>query len=156
MSEWFSGSGEVISFEDIVEIVKEHSESNGVVYVGSDSFLHKKQCVFSTAICLREAQGQSGGRYFIKRNKFKSNKFNILMTRITKEVQNSIDVGIKLLSCCPKVNIELHLDISDSDKNTKTSKFSDMLIGYARGNGFDCKIKPLAFAASSVADRHSK
>jgi len=31
-----------------------------------------------------------------------------------------------------------------------------MMIGYARGNGFECKIKPQAFAASSVADKHSK
>ena len=49
-----------------------------------------------------------------------------------------------------------HLDVSSSEKDTKTSKFSDMLIGYAKGSGFECKVKPLAFAASSVADRHSK
>ncbi len=78
------------------------------------------------------------------------------MQRITSEVQKSIDVGLKILSYCPQVKIELHLDISESDKNTKTSKFADMLVGYAKGIGFDCKIKPQAFAASSVADKHSK
>ncbi len=72
------------------------------------------------------------------------------------EVQNSIDVGMELLHFCPQIKIELHLDVSSSQKNTKTSKFSDMLIGYAKGSGFDCKIKPEAFAASSIADKHSK
>tara|TARA_R100000808_G_C2090993_1_gene111422 strand:- start:495 stop:731 length:237 start_codon:yes stop_codon:yes gene_type:complete len=78
------------------------------------------------------------------------------MVRIMAEVQDSINVGMRLLYYCPQINIELHLDVSDSEKNTKTSKFSDMLIGMAKGNGFDCKIKPLAFAASSIADKHSK
>ena len=52
--------------------------------------------------------------------------------------------------------IELHLDISASDKKEATSRFSDMLVGYAKGVGFPCKIKPDAFAATSVADKHNK
>jgi len=72
------------------------------------------------------------------------------------EVQNSIDMGMKLLEFCPTIKIELHLDVSDSNKESRTSKFADMLIGYAKGSGFDCKIKPEAFAAYCVADKHSK
>jgi predicted RNase H-related nuclease YkuK (DUF458 family) len=156
MSNWFTGAGENITFQEIVTLVKEHALADGTVYIGSDSFLHKKECVFSTAICLRSATGQKGGRYFVKRTTFKAEKFTTLMIRIMAEVQNSIDVGMKLLRYCPLMNIELHLDVSSSSKNTKTSKFSDMLIGYAKGNGFQCKIKPDAFAASSIADKHSK
>jgi len=156
MSDWFTGSGKDISFEGIIEQVKKHSAAGGIIYVGSDSFLHKRQCVFSTAICLHKAEGQHGGRYFVKRATFKAEKFSTLMVRITTEVQNSIDVGMKLLNHCPQINIELHLDVSEPNKNTKTSKFSDMLVGYAKGNGFDCKVKPEAFAASSIADKHSK
>ena len=78
------------------------------------------------------------------------------MVRIMTEVQDSINIGMRLMYYCPEIDIELHLDVSGSEKNTKTSKFSDMLIGMARGNGFDCKIKPLAFAASTIADKHSK
>jgi len=156
MSSWFTGSGARVSFEEIIGLVEHHAKAGGTVYIGSDSFLHKRECVFSTAICLRSASGQQGGRYFIKRNIFKSGKFTTLMVRIMAEVQNSIDVGMELLRFCPQMNIELHLDVSSSNKNTKTSKFSDMLIGYANGNGFKCKIKPDAFAASSIADKHSK
>ena len=156
MNNWHTGSGESITFDEIVDIIKEHSKRNGNVFVGTDSFVQKKKCIFSTAIALANADGQKGGRYFFKKNKFNISKYNTLMQRITSEVQYSIDIGMKILQLCPKISIELHLDISDSDKNTKTSKFSEMLVGYAKGNGFDCKIKPDAFAATSIADKHSK
>jgi predicted RNase H-related nuclease YkuK (DUF458 family) len=153
---WRTGSGDAISFEEIAELIKKHSELNGRVYVGSDSFLHKKQCTFSTAICLTESDKQTGGRYFIKKTKFKASEYKHLVGRITAEVEKSIDVGMKILNHCPQVKIELHLDVSESSKNHKTSKMSEMLVGYAKGSGFECKVKPQAFAASSVADRHSK
>ena len=56
----------------------------------------------------------------------------------------------------PEATIEIHLDISSSDKGEKTSSYADMLIGYAKGVGFECKVKPESFAASSIADKHSK
>ena len=63
---------------------------------------------------------------------------------------------MKILELYPEAKIELHLDVSNTNKESKTSKFADMLIGYAKGSGFDCKIKPEAFAAYCVADKHSK
>ena len=30
------------------------------------------------------------------------------------------------------------------------------LMGYATGSGFKCKVKPDSFAASTVADKHTK
>ena len=38
---WNSGSGQKTSFEDIINIVKQHSKNNGTVYVGTDSFFIK-------------------------------------------------------------------------------------------------------------------
>ena len=78
------------------------------------------------------------------------------MERITYEVENTVNTALNILGQCPAVNIELHLDISASDKKEATSRFSDMLVGYAKGVGFPCKIKPDAFAATSVADKHNK
>ena len=155
MHEWYTGSGNRISFEEILEIVFVHAEQNGTIYVGSDSMVQKKKCIFCTAICLLGDTDQSN-RYFIRRNRSDAKEYSTLLQRITMEVQNSIDMGIKLLQYCPKINIELHLDISSANKNSKTSKFADMLIGYAKGNGFKCKTKPEAFAAYCVADKHSK
>ena len=156
MSNWKTGSGEEITFGEIIEIIKTHSENGGLISVGTDSHIKKRDCIFSSAICLYGANNQLGGRYFIKRISFRKTKFPTLIQRITAEVQKSIEVGMRLLEVNPIIDIEIHLDVSASCKEQGTSKFSDMLIGYARGAGFETKIKPNAPAASSVADKHSK
>lgn len=156
VTEWFSGAGERYDFNDVLKFVKQHTNKNGVVYIGCDSFIEKKLCTFSTAICLAKAEGQSGGRYFIKRTKIEANVYATLLQRITAEVERSISTGMKVLEHHPQAKIELHLDVSKSELENKTSKFADMMIGYAKGSGFECKVKPQAFAASCVADKHSK
>ena len=153
--EWFTGSGDNILFEEILKIIKDHSSQGGTVYIGSDSMVHKQKCVFCTAICLIGDTKESN-RYFVRRTRSDAKEFKTLLQRITKEVQHSIDMGMRLLEYCPTIKIELHLDVSSTNKKSKTSKFADMLVGYAKGSGFDCKIKPEAFAAYCVADKHSK
>ena len=155
MKKWFTGNGNEISFDQILDIIKEHSLEEGTVYIGSDSMLNKGKCVFCTAICLLGDTKQSN-RYFIRRTKNDAKEFKTLLQRITMEVQNSIDMGLRLLELCPTIKIELHLDVSPSEKKEKSSKFADMLIGYARGVGFECKVKPEAFAATSIADKHTR
>ena len=153
---WFTGSGDKLEFKEIKLLVEKHTKDNGSISVGSDSFIRKRECIFSTAICLYGADSQEGGRYFVRRIKFKREIFRTLLQRITKEVQDSIEIGILLLEHNPIIDIDIHLDVSASDKKQATSRFSDMLIGYTKGAGFDCKIKPNAFAAATVADKHSK
>lgn len=156
MEDWYTGSGQKIEFGEIIEIIKNHSKKNGLVSVGTDSHIKKRDCIFSSAICLYGANDQLGGRYFVKRISFKKVKYPTLVQRITAEVQKSIEVAASLLEIIPVIDIEVHLDISDSNKNEGTSKFSEMLIGYAKGAGFTTKVKPDAPAASSIADKHSK
>ena len=66
---WNSGSGVKKTFNEILEEAKEHSKINGTVYIGTDSFFRKDQCIFSNAICFYGADDQQGGRYFFKRIK---------------------------------------------------------------------------------------
>jgi predicted RNase H-related nuclease YkuK (DUF458 family) len=153
---WFTGTGIQIAFNDIVDSVRNHCQLGGKVFVGSDSFLNKDKCTFTTAICLHGAKGQSGGNYFVRRKKFPKSKFNSLVHRITIEVNQSVELGLQLLEHCPRLSIELHLDVSAPEKKMATSKFSDALVGYARGAGFETKIKPNSWAAAAVADKHSK
>lgn len=156
MDRWFNGSGQLVEYTTIIKDIKRHSELQGLVYIGTDSHLVKKECIFSTAICLHGAKSQRGGRYYFKKTKFKKSKFPTLLERITSEVHNSVQIAMKVLEFCPLVDIELHLDVSSSDKKEATSRFSDMLIGYAQGTGFPCRVKPDAFAATTVADKHTK
>ena len=156
MSRLFCGSGEEIEYREIIEIVKQYTKNNAKVFVGTDSQVGKIECMFSTAICLHGADNQKGGRYFFKKTKFKTCKFPTVLKRIMFEVERSVQLSLKLYEECPEATIEIHLDISSSDKGEKTSSYADMLIGYAKGVGFECKVKPESFAASSIADKHSK
>jgi len=152
---WNSGSGKEVEFENILEEVRKHSNDNGNVFIGCDSQIIKDRCVFSTVICLHGADNQKGGYYFFKREKREKNSFPTMLMRLTKEVEKSIEMGCKILEINPDVNIEIHIDASPK-KEEKTSKFADMLMGYAKGAGFSCKIKPDAWASNSIADKHSK
>jgi len=154
--EWVTGSGIPILFEEIISLIGDHTGDSGRIFIGTDSFIKKQDCIFSTAICLYGADSQTGGRYFIKRNKFKKNEYYTLLQRIMAEVQKSVEIGLQLLEIIPILDIEIHLDISEANKGNSTSKFTDMLTGYTKGAGFEYKIKPDAFAAMSVADKHSK
>ena len=56
----------------------------------------------------------------------------------------------------PSAKLELHLDISPQESREGTSHLAKMLVGYVKGSGYECRIKPDAFAAASIADKHSK
>lgn len=152
---WVSGAGETYDFSYITKCIRAHVDLDGQIFVGSDSFLTGNECVFATAICLHGAIGQSGGKYFFKRTRKSRKKFSELLVRILKEVQDSIDIALTITETFPTAPLEIHLDIG-TGKNNKTGKFVNMLTAYAKNSGFNCKIKPYAWASASVADRHSK
>tara|TARA_X000001382_G_C3094585_1_gene154660 strand:+ start:161 stop:652 length:492 start_codon:yes stop_codon:yes gene_type:complete len=152
---WSSGSGLLYSFEEVSNIVFSHSQSNKI-FIGSDSFLSKRNTCFATAVCLLTEN--HGGKYFLYKERIKTNQYNILSTRITEEVRRSIELAehfMNTYNILPN-NIELHLDVSPFAAKNGTSKFSEMLRGYVQGYGFECKLKPDAWASQTVADKHSK
>jgi predicted RNase H-related nuclease YkuK (DUF458 family) len=153
---WYNSDSKEFILRDIINITKLHSQNNGKIYIGTDSFINKSKCVFATAICLHGADKQVGGKYFFRRVSFEREKFSELVYRITHEVQQSIEIALVVTAIVPDAEIELHLDISPANKQNGTSQFADMLTGFARGSGFNFKIKPNAWASQSVADKHSK
>mgnify|MGYP003110307046 CR=1 FL=1 len=155
MSIWYTGTGYEIEYKDLIKVVENHTKAGGTVYIGTDSFLTKKHCVFATAICLHGGKLE-GGRYFIQKNKPSAKKFKVLLSRIMAEVEKTIYFALKIHEDCPKANIELHLDIGASTAEGATAQYSDMLTGYAKSSGFSCKVKPDSWASSSIADKHSK
>ena len=50
-----------------------------------------------------------------------------------------------------KYDIEIHVDIGN---NGKTKNLISEIVGMVRSSGYTVKIKPDAFGASNVADRH--
>ena len=152
---WFSGSGENVTLQQILEKTKEHSANNGTIFIGCDSQITRDSCVYSTVICMHGADDQHGGYYFFKREKNKRNDYPTMIMRLLREVELSIEIGYIILEQNPQADIEIHID-ANSKKDQPTGRFADMLMGYAKGAGFKCKIKPDAWASNSIADKHSK
>ena len=152
---WFSGSGEETTLKNILNEICLHSKRGGRIFIGCDSQISRDKCTFSTVICFHGADNQQGGYYFFKREKYERNSFPSMMTRLIKEVELSIQMGDRIMEKLPEADIEIHID-ANSKKEESTSRFADMLTGYAKGAGFKCKIKPHAWASNSIADKHSK
>jgi predicted RNase H-related nuclease YkuK (DUF458 family) len=51
------------------------------------------------------------------------------------------------------LNVQIHLDVGE---NGQTRDLIREVVGMVVGSGFDARIKPDSFGASSVADRHTK
>ena len=153
---WNSGSGTSLDLVQVFNQVKEYSERNCKIFIGSDSAMYKNQITFCSAICIHGNSKIS--KYFF--NKYRVNKelFPNLISRILEETRLSLEIANSLTSqySIPSEKIEVHLDVSPFEAKTKTSKFSDMLKGYVSGAGFNYQIKPFAWASQSVADKHSK
>ena len=49
---WRTGDGITTPFEEMLEIIKDHVNKNGLIYVGTDSFISKNKCTFASAIGL--------------------------------------------------------------------------------------------------------
>tara|TARA_B100000073_G_scaffold323807_1_gene306187 strand:+ start:725 stop:1219 length:495 start_codon:yes stop_codon:yes gene_type:complete len=152
---WFTGSGYEISLDELKKQLKEHILDNGTLFIGCDSFLTNGGCVFANAICLHGAESQPGGRYFWYRRNIRAEKYKNLSLRMFQEAYNSLGIGIWLIEAFPQAKIEIHIDISSSPSE-KTFKYKDALAGMVKGAGFECKIKPEAWAANAIADKHSK
>jgi len=152
---WHSGSGDRFNFNAVLDQIRDHIDSQGKIFIGSDSFITGDDCVFATAICLHGADNQPGGKYFFKRTRHSRKKFTELLVRILREVQDSVEISLEIAERFPNADLEIHVDVGTGESN-KTNRFVSMLTAYAKSSGFSCKVKPYAWASASVADRHSK
>ena len=114
---WNTGSKDIIQFKDIIEQIKQHCNNKGTVYIGTDSFFIKDNCIFSTAICLYGADNQQGGRYFYTKKRLNKNQFPELSIRMIKEAENTIILANNIVQLIPSAKLELHLDISPQENN---------------------------------------
>lgn len=153
LNSWYSASGERVTHGEIIKKIKDHVKKDEKLFIGTDSQLSISACTFATAICLYSKS--KGGTYFFRKQKVKSEKYNTLKIRMLEEVHKTIEVAFLVLEETPTAQIEIHIDIGSTPKS-KTRVYVDELKGWVTAAGFDCKIKPNAWASASIADRHSK
>jgi predicted RNase H-related nuclease YkuK (DUF458 family) len=122
--------------------------------IGTDSMLHAgSQAEFVSAIVVHRKR--SGGIYFwSKRHEV---GMHTLRQRIFQEALDSLRLAEQLLEKLREMNIsEYNLSIHvDVGPNGKTKQMMNEVIGMIKGSGFDVKVKPESYGASSIADRHT-
>lgn len=140
-------------FRDLLSFVNEHPEDHYKLIVGTDSQLRETVCYVTAIVILREGKG---GRFYYTKERQKG-KIS-LKQRIFLETTRSLEVASRLATKFTTIgltdfNIEIHLDVG---KQGKTKEIIREVVGMVTGSGFDARIKPDSYGASTVADKFTK
>ena len=151
---WYDNNDKLLTFVEIANLIRPYVLTGCKIYIGSDSMLTNKGCVFATVICLHGVEQKVAIYYF---NKFRSKeeRYKNLRQKIMREVKLSLETACNLREYFPEEQIEIHADVGLSQASA-TSIYVDQVKGWVAGLGFTCKIKPKSWASSTVADWHTK
>lgn len=143
--------GQVLS--EIVSIMEEDPQVHYEIMVGSDSHEEPSEVDFVTAIIVHRVG--KGGRYFWRRQRERG--IYTLRQKIYQEATLSFELAQFLMKelqarTALDYDLEIHVDVG---RVGKTRELIDEVVGMIVGSGFQVKIKPDSYAASSVADKHA-
>lgn len=145
--------------ENIIVFMDEDREAAYKLVIGTDSktknFKKAKTIDLVTAVVIYRLG--KGGRYFWRRER--QGKMYSLRQKIYAETLLSLEVAKILVPLLRKktngngkYELEIHIDVGN---NGPTKEMIKEVVGIVQGNGYQAKTKPLAYGASSVADRHT-
>jgi len=141
---------------DIIRYIKGLPTSAYKIIIGSDSMVKNDTC-FITAIVVHRLG--KGARYFY--HKKTQRKIKSLRQKIFYETALSLEVGGLVhkyfadfgFDDVDELDVEIHIDVS---VHGETKNLIREVVGMVTGSGFRAKIKPEAYGASTVADKHTK
>jgi len=142
-------------FENLVAYTNEYPDDNYKLIIGTDShsFLNES-VIFVTAVVVHRIG--KGGRFFY--HKQKTRYMESLRQRIYYETFLSLEVATRLTeqlaqnSDC-QLNVEIHLDVGEKGETRDIIK---EVVGMVIGSGYEARIKPYSYGATTVADRFTK
>jgi predicted RNase H-related nuclease YkuK (DUF458 family) len=140
-------------FRELVGYVEEDTDRKYNLIIGTDSKL-EDETDFVTAVIIHRVG--RGGRYFYR--KIKSRKIESLRQRMLYEASLSLETASQLTAELSRngysrLPITIHLDVGE---NGPTKEIIREVVGMVTGSGYQAVIKPDAYGATKVADRHSK
>ena len=146
--------------EEILNYINEKPEKFYDNIVGCDSSSGETPDFPVAVVILRTGEG---GRFFLKKISYKNRKFYNWKMRILEEVLLSCELALflrenfekKIKSFGNNFNYQFRYIHADVGENGQTRDMIKEVTGLIRGNGFEPKIKPEAYVASTVADRYS-
>jgi predicted RNase H-related nuclease YkuK (DUF458 family) len=123
------------------------------ILIGTDSSSGPQDVDFVSAIVIHKLG--KGGRYFWTRTRKK--QVPSLRQKIWREAWMSFELAQRVLEALTsfsllQFNLEIHVDIGE---NGRTKEMIDEVVGMIIGSGLAVRIKPQAYAASSVADKYT-
>ncbi|SHK34250.1 ribonuclease H-like YkuK family protein [Desulforamulus aeronauticus] len=139
--------------EDILAYIKGLPCSSYRLVVGTDSQVRRETCFVTAVIVHRLGKG---ARYYYRKEI--QRKIKSLRQKIFLETSLSLELGDKITTYFSRggiaeTQVEIHIDVGQQGE---TKELIREVVGMVTGSGFEAKIKPDSFAASSVADRHTK
>lgn len=144
--------------KEVSGYINEDSNSKYHLIVGTDSNGNGgKKADFVTAVIVYRVG--KGGRYFWKKTN-NNRDYNTLRDRIYEEVSISLETAQDILAQLQALiksghqlnyDFQIHIDVG---QNGPTREMIKEVVGMVRGNGFEARIKPESYAASSIADRY--
>jgi predicted RNase H-related nuclease YkuK (DUF458 family) len=161
MRVWKDADGNQVDDEVMYNwLAVERSKLDGEyeLVVGVDSHLHGYKYRFVSVVCVYR-KGRGGFYYYTvseqDRKEFKGTYPVRVRARMFHETSLAIELATEIQERIGRAPV-VHIDASPPETGEVTSLFSDQLKGYATASGFECAIKPWAFASSCIADRHTK
>lgn len=140
-------------FKQLVGYMRSDPDQHYHLIIGTDSLL-SDDTTFVTAIIVHKVG--RGGRYFYR--KFRNRKIESLRQRIFFETSLSLEAAHLITTELAhngysKLPVEIHLDVGP---NGETKRIIREVVGMVSGSGYAAVIKPDAYGATKVADKHSK
>lgn len=144
------------AYESILSYMRAEPQRYYKLVVGTDSQNIDGQVQFVTAIIIYRVG--KGGRFFYRRNKETLGRG--LHQRIYFETSKSLEVASRITGfladeevLVENLEVEIHLDVG---KRGRTNEMIKEVVGMVTGSGYDAKIKPESYGASTVADKYTK
>jgi len=160
--------------DEIFDYITQKPEKFYDIIVGCDSSSSEEPHFPVAVVVLRVGEG---GRFFLKKIGYGKRKFFNWKTRVLEEVLLSCQLALHLKEnlekklgnspsssfeskareekkLIPPLNWQFRYIHADIGEKGQTRDMIKEVTGLIRGNGFEPKIKPEAFAATIVADRY--
>ena len=143
-------------FAEISAYVRIDPQRSYEIIIGSDSAA-RSPVPLVTAVTVRRV-GNGAVHFWVTSEK---KIFHTLRDRIYEEAMQSITLAQEIRSGLRERfgedvlwddRIQVHIDVGE---NGPTRDLIDQVVGMVKGFGFQAVIKPAAFGASQVADRHT-
>lgn len=139
---------------DIYGFLREDKEWEYKIFIGSDSQVTQKDICFVTVLVVHRLG--KGAKFYYSKN-IHHGRMD-MKKRIWYEALNSMEVGSETLAMLNKYGLEsskleIHVDIGLLGESKDLVR---EITGAIRASGFEAKIKPDSFAASTVANRFTK